>query len=196
MEMDTNATPAIVEAGPRGDGLPKRTIAAARPVAWLVVVAADVGLLAWAAMAAFAPERLMGPGSAPILPAGYEGFTGASWEMLASVSPRTTEFATLLFRMYGLYGVAFSVLAIAVAATAFRRREPWAWWALLVGNTITYVGAMTYDQIVRAVGPFELTEYLGLALVYGFLAITAPFKVPGWKPTARTPRDVPAPGGE
>jgi hypothetical protein len=32
---------------------------------------------------------------------------------------------------------------------------------------------MVYDQIVGAVGPFELTEYLGLAVVYGSLAVTA-----------------------
>ncbi len=33
---------------------------------------------------------------------------------------------------------------------------------------------MTYDRTVRAIGLFELSEYLGLALVYGALAITAP----------------------
>lgn len=148
-----------------------------RRYAWVVLVVADVGLLAWAAMAAFAPDLLMGPGSAPILPAGYEGFTGSSWQALAEAAPRTTEYMTLLFRMYGLYGVAFSLVAIAIAAKAYRRGEPWAWWALLIGNTITYVGAMTYDQIARAVGPFELSEYLGLAAIYGFLALTAPFKM-------------------
>jgi hypothetical protein len=142
----------------------------------VVLVVADVGLLAWAAMAAFAPGLLMGPGSTPILPAGYEGFTGSSWQALMQAAPRTAEYMTLLFRMYGLYGVAFSLVAIAIAATAYRRGEPWAWWALLIGNTITYVGAMTYDQIVRAVGPFELSEYLGLAAIYGFLALTAPFQ--------------------
>jgi hypothetical protein len=138
------------------------------------MVAADVGLLAWAAMAAVAPERLLGPHSMPILPAGFEGFTGASWQDLVAAAPRTAEYATLLFRMFGLYGTAFSLLAIAVAATAFRRGERWAWWGLLVGNVLTYVGAMAYDQIVRAVGPFELTEYLGLAVVIAALAVTAP----------------------
>ena len=175
--MDANAPSTIVDMSPRGGGLTRHVLARSRRSAWMVIVVADIGLLAWTAMAAFAPERLIGPGSAPILPAGYEGFTGASWDALATFSPRATEFATLLFRMYGLYGVAFSLLAIAIAVNAFRRGESWAWWALLVGNTITYVGAMTYDQIVSAVGPFELTEYLGLALVYGFLAITAPFKI-------------------
>lgn len=152
-----------------------RVIAGLRRRAWLVIMVADVGLLAWAAMAFAAPELLIGPGSAPILPAGFEGFTGTSWQALESVSSKAPEYVTLLFRMYGLYGVAFSLLAIAVAVTAFRHGERWAWWSLLAGNTITFVGAMTYDQIVRAVGPFELSEYLGLAAVYASLAVTAPF---------------------
>jgi hypothetical protein len=155
-------------------GLLHRSVARFRGVAWAAIVVADIGLLAWAAMAALAPELLMGPGSAPILPAGYEGFTGGSWQALADASAKAPEYVTLVFRMYGFYGVAFSILAIAIAANSFRRNERWAWLALLVGNTITYVGAMAYDQIVRAVGPFELAEYLGLAVLYASLAVTAP----------------------
>lgn len=127
-------------------------------------------------MAAIAPEHLLGPNSAPILNAEYEGFTGNSWSQLASTSPMTTEFMTLVFRMYGIYGIAFSLMAIAIAVTAFRRGESWAWWALLVGNTLTYVSAMTYDWIMRAIGPFELTEYIGLAPIYLALAVTVPWK--------------------
>jgi len=145
-------------------------------VAWLVMVIADVGLLAWGAMAAVAPDYLLGPGSKPILAAGYEGFTGRSWQELMTASPGAVAFMGVLFRVYGAYVVAFGLLATAVAATAFRRGEPWAWWALLVGNTIAYVSAMTYDWTVGAIGPFELSEYLGLALIWGALAVTAPFR--------------------
>ena len=67
-------------------------------------------------------------------------------------------------------------MATAITVTAFRRGEVWAWWALVVGNTIALVSAMTYDRIVNAIGPFELTEYLGLAMIWGALAITAPFR--------------------
>jgi len=155
-------------------------------VAWLVMVIADAGLLAWGMMAALAPEHLLGPGSAPILTAGYESFTKSSWSELTRTSPMTTAFMTVLFRVYGAYVVAFGLLAIAVAATAFRRGDGWAWWALLVGNTIAFGAAMTYDWTVSAIGPFELTEYLGLALVWGALAVTAPFRAAG--------RPVPAPG--
>jgi hypothetical protein len=155
-------------------GIVRRAAARWRGVAWLVIVIADVGLLLWGAGAALLPTRLPGPGSAPILPAGFEGHTGGSWQHLVTTSPRTAGYITLVFRMYGIYIVAFSLLAIAIAASAYRRGERWAWWALLVGNTIAWVSAMTYDQIVGAIGPFELTEYLGLALIYGSLALTVP----------------------
>jgi hypothetical protein len=35
---------------------------------------------------------------------------------------------------------------------------------------------MTYDRTVNAIGPFELTEYLGLALVWFALVITVPVR--------------------
>jgi hypothetical protein len=150
-----------------------------RRIAWLLILIADAGLLAWGAMAALMPDRLPGPGSAPILTAGYEGFTRNSWQELADTSPMTAAYITLLFRLYGAYIVAFGLLAIAVTVTAFRRGDGWAWWALLVGNTIAFGAAMTYDWVVGAIGPFELSEYLGIAVVYGALAITAPFAAAG-----------------
>ena len=146
-----------------------------RRVAWLLILIADAGLLAWGAMAALAPERLPGPGFAPILRVGYERFTSRSWQELTDTSPMTAEYITLLFRLYGVYIVAFGLLAIAVTATAFRRGERWAWWALLIGNTIAFGSAMTYDWIVGAIGPFEMSEYVGIAGIYGALAVTAPF---------------------
>ena len=66
-------------------------------------------------------------------------------------------------------------MAVTIAVTAFRRGDGWAWWALLVGNTIALVSAMRYDWIVNAIGPFEISEYVGLALVYTALLATAPF---------------------
>lgn len=81
-------------------------------------------------------NQLLGPCGVPILPAGYEGFTGSSWQQLATTAPATAAFATLLFRPYGACNVAFGVLGLAITLTAFRRGERWAWWALIIGNTI------------------------------------------------------------
>ena len=144
-------------------------------VAWILILIVDVGFIAWGAGAAVSPDRLRGPGGTAILPAGIEGYSGASWSELSGGSPLMAGYVTLLFRMYGLYCVLFGFMGSAVAVTAFRRGERWAWWVLLVGNTVALMSAMTYDMTVSAIGPFELTEYVGLALVWGALAVAAPF---------------------
>ena len=152
----------------------KTTMKTWRRIAWILIVLADVGILGWGAMAAVAPERLPGPGSAPILPAEYEGFTQHSWSELASASPTTTEFITVVFRVYGAFNVAFGLMAIVIAATAFRRGDSGAWWALLIGNTIAFGAAMIYDRTVGAIGPLEMSEYIGLGAIYLALAVTVP----------------------
>ena len=164
------------ELGTQPTAIPRR-----RQVASIFILIVEVGFVAWGAMAALAPERLLGPDSVPILTAGFEGFTKSSWSDLAGASPKTAEFMTVLFRVYGAYNMAFGLLATAITATAFRRGEGWAWWALLAGNTIALGSAMTYDWTVNAIGPFELSEYLGVALIYGALAATAPF-LPAGRP--------------
>ena len=148
-------------------------------VASILILIVDVGYIAWGAGAAVSPDHLLGPGGKAILPAGYEGYSGASWSELAGASPLIAGYMTVLYRMYGVYNVLFGLMGSAIAGTAFRRGEHWAWWALLVGNTIALVSAMTYDWTVNAIGPFELSEYLGLAIIYGALAVTAPFLVAG-----------------
>ena len=148
---------------------------ASRGAAWIFILTVEVGFVAWGAMAALALNHLVGPGGTPILPAGYQGFSGGSWQQLASTSPETAAFITILFRVYGAYNVAFGLLGAAITLTAFRRGEAWAWWALLVGNTIALGSAITYDRLVNAIGPFEMLEYVGLIGIYAAMAVTAPF---------------------
>ena len=146
-----------------------------RQLAWILILIVDLALIAWGAAAAAWPDHLLGPSGKAILPAGYEGYSGGSWAQLATESPSIAGYTTLLWRMYGIYCVLFGLMGSVITLTAFRRGELWAWWALLVGNTIALVSAMTYDRTVNAIGPFEVTEYLGLALVWGAFALTAPF---------------------
>jgi hypothetical protein len=149
-----------------------------RRIAWILILIVDVVYVAWGALAAVMPEGLVGPGGKAILPAGYEGYTGGSWSQLMSTAPMTAEYIKVLFRLYSAYCVVFGLMAVAITVTAFRRGERWAWWALLVGYTSALASAMRYDWIVNAIGPFELTEYLGLVMIYAGLALTAPFLKP------------------
>lgn len=150
-----------------------------RRIALIVILVVDVGFIAWGAGAAASPEHLLGPGGKGILPAGYEGYSGGSWSELANASPRIAGYIEVLYRIYGVYCALFGLMGTAIALTAFRRGERWAWWTLLAGNTVALVSAMAMDRMVNAIGPFELTEYLGLALVWGALAVTAPSLVVG-----------------
>lgn len=144
-------------------------------IAWILILIVDLGYIAWGGGVAVSPDYLLGPGGRGILPAGYEGYTGASWSDLAGASPLIAGYMKVLFRTYGVYCVLFGFMGSAIAVTAFRRRERWAWWVVLVGNTVALVSAMTYDWTVNAIGPFEVSEYFGLAMVWGALAVTAPF---------------------
>lgn len=144
-----------------------------RQIAWTLILIVDVGYIAWGAGAAVAPDHLLGPGGKAILPAGYEGYSGGVWSALAASS---AAYMTVLYRLYGVYCVLFGFMGSAITVTAFRGGEPWSWWTLLVGNTVALVSAITYDKTVNAIGPFELTEYLGLLMVWGAFAITAPFR--------------------
>lgn len=101
------------------------------------------------------------------------GYTKLSLQQLVDASAKAAEYITVFFRMYGVYNVVFGLTASLIAITAFRRGERWAWWALLLGNTIALVSAQIYDRTVNAIGPFEVTEYLGLALVWLALDLTA-----------------------
>ena len=146
-----------------------------RGIAWILILIVDAAYIIWGTGAAVAPEGLPGPGGLAILPAAYQGFTGGSWGVLEKDSPMTAEYVVLMYRMYGIYCALFGLLTSAIAVTAFRRGELWAWWTLLFGNTVALAAAMRMDWLSSAIGPFELTEYLGLALVWGALAVTAPF---------------------
>ena len=48
-----------------------------RQIAWILILIVDVAYVAWGAMAAVMPDGLLGPGGKAILPAAYEGYSGA-----------------------------------------------------------------------------------------------------------------------
>ena len=147
-----------------------------RQIALTLILIVDVGYIAWGAGAALSPEHLLGPGGKGILPAAYEGYSGGSWSALVNDSPAVAGYIRVMYRMYGIYCTLFGLLTTAIAVTAYRRGERWAWWALLVGNTVALLAAITMDKMSHAIGPLELTEYLGVVMVWVALAITAPLR--------------------
>lgn len=150
-----------------------------RQIAWILILIVNVSYILWGLGAALWPDHLLGPGGKAILPAGFEGYSGGSWSHLVDATPLAAGYMTVLYRLHGTNCALFGFMSGAVAVTAFRRGERWAWWTLLIGNTVALASAMTYDKMVNAIGPFEVTEYIGLALVWGAFAISAPFRTIG-----------------
>lgn len=142
-------------------------------IAWILILVVDALYIVWGAGAALSPEHLIGPGGKGILPAAFEGYSGGSWSDVVSTTPLIAGYIRMMYRMYGIYCLLFGVLGSVITITAFRRGERWAWWTLLFGNTVALVSAMTMDKLSNAIGPLEMTEYFGLALVWGAFAITA-----------------------
>lgn len=133
--------------------------------AWKVIVVVDVGVLVWGIMATLDPS---------VLTAGFETYTGGTWDAFATREGEVAEFVLAGFRLVGALNVAVALTLIAIAALAFPHGRRWAWWALLIGNTFAIAPPIIYDRFVGYIGPFEALEYVGLLLTYAALGAAAP----------------------
>lgn len=56
-----------------------------------------------------------------------------SFEELLQQVPTLPSYLVVIYRFFGLYLLGFGMVTAAVAATAFRRGERWAWWLMFLG---------------------------------------------------------------
>lgn len=132
-------------------------------VAAATIAVADLAILAWGVLALLSPHQM-----AP----GYDAYTGQTWAELKQQSPATAGYILVLTRLVGALNIATAIPLLVITLTAFRARRRWAWWTLLVGNTIAFAAPITYDVTTGAIGIFEVLEWLLLAAVYVALAAT------------------------
>lgn len=133
--------------------------------AWIVILVADAAAALYGLMLMLVPAELLDPG--------YTMLVGQGWQTLQARDPLTAGYFAMLSRVLGALNIAFGVLGIAVAVGPFRRRESWAWPALLVGNAFGYGGPIAMDFTVGAIGMFEQIEILLFGLVCVALALSA-----------------------
>lgn len=65
-------------------------------------------------------------GEAPTL----QGISGMTWQELGSTSPNAANMIGYLVRAGGAHLFVFGLLSMIITATAFRRGERWAWYAM------------------------------------------------------------------
>ncbi len=86
------------------------------------------------------------------------------------LDPNTAYQLVAAARRRSALNVAAALPLIVIALTAFRAQQRWAWWTLLVGNTVALGAPMAYDQVTGAIGIFEVGEWVVLGAVYVALA--------------------------
>jgi len=129
---------------------------------WIAVAIVELAIAAWGVLAIVDPE---------ILGAGFETHTGETWESFSGREAAAASFMTIAFRLIGALSVVAGVLLFSVAVSGFRNGERWAWWTLLIGNTMAFGAPMIYDRAVGFIGIFEALEYVALLVVYLALAV-------------------------
>ena len=133
--------------------------------AWIVMLDADTAVTLYGFMLMLVPAELLG--------ARYIMFTGHSWQALQAMDAPSGACFIMLSRVLGALNIAFGVLGMAVAVGPFRRRESWAWPALLLGNAFGYGGPIAMNLTVGAIGIFEQIEIVLFGMVCVALAVSA-----------------------
>lgn len=141
---------------------PRRGIPDHRRLAVVAVAVIDFSVVAWGVLAVADPE---------VLTSGFETYTGEQWGRFAGRAA-AAEFLLIAFRLMGALNVAVGLILLIVATTGFRMGHRWAWWTLLIGNTLAIGAPIVYDRTVGFIRVFEVLEYVALAVVYGALAAT------------------------
>lgn len=69
-------------------------------------------------------------------------FTALTPEQLRALNPQLFVWIGFVFRSWGAFAIGLGAMMCAVAGTAYRRAESWAWWAL------AFVGLMTFGTFL------------------------------------------------
>lgn len=94
--------------------------------------------------------------------------TGMTWSELTASYPSAANLVDLLARVLGAWLTGFSLFAIAVSVTAYRRGERWAWfamWSLPLAMTLVFVAFASTNRIAGEALPPALLSAPTLAAV-------------------------------
>ncbi|MCC7163821.1 MAG: hypothetical protein IT331_15100 [Anaerolineae bacterium] len=111
-------------------------------------------------------------GEAPTL----QGISGMTWQQLSSTSPNAASMIDYLVRAGGLHLFILGLLSMSVAATAFRRGERWAWfamwlWPLWLGMVVLLLLSV-YKQAGPGVPPPLVSGSIFLVITVSALGLS------------------------
>jgi hypothetical protein len=101
-------------------------------------------------------------------PALVESMTGTPWAEVKATNPHMASLVNLLTRILGAWLIGFSVLAVGISLTAYRRGDKWAWyalWALPFTFLLIFAVFLTAGRVPGAPTPPALLSAPGLFLL-------------------------------
>jgi hypothetical protein len=75
-------------------------------------------------------------------------FTGLTPDQLKTLSPQLFAWIGMVFRSWGAFAIGLGTMISAVAATAYRDGQRWAWWALAVAGMLTFGIFLTVNVLL------------------------------------------------
>jgi len=111
-------------------------------------------------------------------PALVESMIGTPWAEVTATSPRTANLVDLLSRILGAWLIGFSILAVGISVTAYRKGDTWAWyalWALPLTFALIFVAFLAAGRVPGAPMPPALFSAPGLFLLSA-LGLLLPFR--------------------
>ena len=100
----------------------------------------------------------------------FQSFTGHEWSDFKALNPQVASYIAIASFDLGIFIFVTGISALFVTLFAYRKGEKWAWYLLLIANTIGWGGAisanlLTGDMVVVTVCiVFLVIAYVGLAI--------------------------------
>ncbi len=100
----------------------------------------------------------------------FQSFTGHQWSDFKALNPQVASYIAIASFDFGIALLALGISALFITLFAYRKGEKWAWYILLIANTIGWGGAfsanlLTGDMIVVTICiVFLVIAYVGLAI--------------------------------
>jgi hypothetical protein len=97
-------------------------------------------------------------------------FTGITPDQLKALNDQLFAWIGMVFRSWGAFAIGLGTMMAAVAGTAYRRGDLWAWWALATAGILTFGIFLTVNVLLDSDFKFLIALLLAAylwALWYG-----------------------------
>ena len=75
-------------------------------------------------------------------------FTGMTPDQLKALNGQLFAWIGMVFRSWGAFAIGLGTMIAAVASTAYRHGDQWAWWALAIAGIVTFGIFLTVNVLL------------------------------------------------